>query len=245
MLKIFEKLFNTLFVDKYNCLICGAEIKPNDFCMCDKCKNAMPYNVVYCNKCGCYNNNESEYCLYCQNNIRHFTMARSPFVYKDGAKKLVINLKFYNQKFLAKYMAKSMANCYFSNNFNCNLIVPVPLSIQRKKVRGYNQAEELAKHISKILNLHLETTNLVKIKNNTPQSSLSAFERKENVAGAYKVLDKKPFEGKTILLVDDVFTTGTTCDEICQTLLKAGAKEVFILTFVSAKYELPLEKITS
>jgi len=107
------------------------------------------------------------------------------------------------------------------------VFVPVPLSQKRKKWRGFNQAEEIAKELSLYYNIPLANNVLLKIKDNFSQTDLSGKEREENVRGIFKCISSEAIKNKKILLVDDVFTTGSTMEECALTLKQAGAKEVW------------------
>ncbi len=113
----------------------------------------------------------------------------------------------------------------------CDSIVPVPLSRTRLRERGYNQAELIANHIAKITEKNLLNV-LKRIKHTQAQANLSRKERIENVREAF-VADNK-VNGLRIIVIDDVFTTGSTLNECAKALYKKGAKEVYGLTFASA-----------
>ena len=119
-------------------------------------------------------------------------------------------------------------------NLNCSLIIPVPLSPQRQKQRGFNQAELIAAHISTLLMRPLNTQAVEKIKETEAQTGIgSARIREKNLHGAYKVTDKSAVKGRRILLIDDVITTGSTLNEVAKTLKKAGAESVVCLTYAA------------
>lgn len=106
------------------------------------------------------------------------------------------------------------------------ILVPVPLEKRRLKWRGFNQAEELAKELSKFLKIPMLGDCLLKIKKTFPQVELSEEERKKNVLGAFLVKNKNGIKGRRILLVDDIYTTGSTMEECARVLKIAGAKQV-------------------
>jgi ComF family protein len=101
--------------------------------------------------------------------------------------------------------------------------------IKKKRKRGFNQSEEIAKLISESTGIKL-STNLVKTKETKPQMELNRNERIENVKNCFAIIDKKEIENKTILLLDDVYTTGTTMDQCAKVLKENGAKEVWGLS---------------
>jgi ComF family protein len=113
-------------------------------------------------------------------------------------------------------------------------LIPVPLHPAKEKKRGFNQAQVLAKRLAKIKNIELLERRLVKVKNVPPQTTLKAEERARNVRGAFKVKKPEKLEGKVVLLVDDVYTTGSTLGECSSVLKKAGVREVRAVTVAQA-----------
>lgn len=114
------------------------------------------------------------------------------------------------------------------------VVVPVPLHPKKKRKRGFNQAEIIARELAKIKGVALVKDALAKVRVTPAQTSLLAEERRQNVKGAFGLKRREKIEGKSVLLVDDVYTTGSTIRE-CSTVLKAGgAKEVRALTLAQA-----------
>ena len=122
-----------------------------------------------------------------------------------------------------------IAHLQMSNNvenFREYIIVPVPLEKRRMKWRGFNQAEEIGKHLADYLKLPLVSEVLVKAKPTPPQVELPSKRRKENLRETFFAKNIKSVRGKNILLLDDVYTTGSTMEECARTLRKAGAKKI-------------------
>ena len=113
------------------------------------------------------------------------------------------------------------------NIWNESILIPVPMEKKKMKNRGYNQSEELAKELSKILQIPLSLNNLIKIKQTLPQIKLSAKERQENLKNAFSINNPEELKNKKIFLVDDVYTTGSTMEECAKTLKESGAKQVW------------------
>jgi ComF family protein len=113
-------------------------------------------------------------------------------------------------------------------------VIPVPLFPGKQKKRGFNQATEIARELAKQKNIELVEGGLVKVRRTPPQTSLEASERHKNLKGAYAVVHDQGIKGKTVLLVDDVYTTGSTIQECSVALMKAGALEVRALTIAQA-----------
>lgn len=110
------------------------------------------------------------------------------------------------------------------------ILIPVPLEKSKLKNRGYNQAQELAKELSKILEVNVISGNLIKTRKTLSQKDLSAKERQENIKGAFLVKNPIEVKNKKIFLVDDVYTTGSTMEECANVLKKAGAIQVWGIT---------------
>ena len=107
------------------------------------------------------------------------------------------------------------------------ILLPVPLAKRRLRWRGFNQSEEIGKWLADFLNIPIVNDALIKTRNTIPQIQLSGQERKENIKGAFFVLNKEIIIGKKVLLIDDVYTTGATMEECVKTLKESGAKEIW------------------
>jgi competence protein ComFC len=108
-----------------------------------------------------------------------------------------------------------------------HILVPVPLTKNKLKKRGFNQSEEIAKKLSRNLNISVVADCLIKEKETSAQMELAREERLKNIKGAFSVLNPEKIRGKKILLVDDVYTTGATMEECARVLKRAGAQEVW------------------
>jgi ComF family protein len=131
-------------------------------------------------------------------------------------------------------MAAGLKHYWKANSFD--LLLPVPLHTQRLRERGFNQALLLVKELSRRIGIPYEKTILQKKKPTIPQVNLSGVEREKGVKGAFHVNGKKEkeLEGKSVLLVDDVYTTGATVNECSKVLLRGGAGRVDVLTLAHA-----------
>ena len=113
-------------------------------------------------------------------------------------------------------------------------LIPVPLHPKRKRERGYNQASLLARELARAKGKVMLKKNLVRIDYRPPQTLVEAQNREKNVKGAFALRNVEEIKGKTILLVDDVFTTGATLKECCRELVQGGAKEIKAITVAQA-----------
>lgn len=221
---------NALFPENVTCDICGEELVADTrFCLCASCLEKMPFVGEHiCLNCGVTIDNESDYCIRCQNETHSFRLNRSPLIYENEAKDLVHALKFGKKKYIARTLGALMSDTYIKNRMNAEIIVFVPMTASETKARSFNQAELIAYDIGKRLNIPVLPA-LEKVKDTSAQKELGGKERRENLAGAF-VCVYNQVKDRKILLVDDVFTTGATAEECTKTLLKAKAREVNVLT---------------
>ncbi len=150
-------------------------------------------------------------------------MCVSPFRYDGIFRRAVLRFKFHNSPQYARQLAAAVANAVrreYAVNFD--FVTCVPLSAKSQKERGYNQAALLAKHTARHLHLPYKAT-LIKIRENTAQHSLAKAMRWKNVQGVYALRRKTLLAGKSILLIDDIVTTGNTLRECAHVLEKSGA----------------------
>ena len=113
-------------------------------------------------------------------------------------------------------------------------IIPVPLHWKRQKKRGFNQAQVMAKRLGRLKGVRVVEKRLIRVKNVPPQTSLQGAERAGNVRGAFRVRKGEDLRGKIVLLVDDVYTTGSTLFECSRVLKEAGVKDVRAVTVAQA-----------
>jgi ComF family protein len=207
------------------CINCGRERQY----LCEDCLSLIPINpFVYCL---CEKMEKRNKCDNCKDKYLDKILSATDFNNKI-AKEAIHKLKYGYLEDLSIPLALLILNhlktidCQIDNSF---VIVPVPMHIKKKKRRGFNQSEEIAKLISESTGIPLSTT-LIKTKETKPQMELSRAERIINIKNCFEVKDKKEVENKIILLLDDVYTTGTTMNECAKVLKENKAKEVWGLT---------------
>ena len=243
--------------DRYSCIFCDAELySPNRVGTCPSCAAALPFvGDAYCLKCGKPflpegaerplshvedgevlflpaaddEQRTSGYCAICRHRERHFDRVRSVFAYQGAPRRAIYRLKYGNARYLAPYLAAYLSDLYLSDPIAVDLVVAVPLHRDRYRTRGYNQAHLLAQDLSARLLLEYKPEALSKTRNTQTQTSLSLKDRQENLHGAFAA-DKECVHGKSVLVIDDVLTTGATMSEVALTLKKAGAVHVYGLT---------------
>ncbi|WP_236823847.1 MULTISPECIES: ComF family protein [unclassified Bartonella] len=162
-----------------------------------------------------------------------FSSLRSAVVHKGLARTLAKQLKYGDRLELVSFMANSMILAGHEIINDCDFIIPIPLHFRRFFVRRYNQSAELARYIAEKKKKPFKPGWLVRYRHTRPQVGLYAKERKMNMQNAFKVPSevKTHLKGRSILLVDDVLTTGVTVTVAAKTLKHAGAQKVNVLTF--------------
>ena len=233
-----NKIVEFLFPSNLTCIFCGGELEEENKNICKNCLKNLPVVEKICLRCGSPISSKADYCLTCKNSQRSFDLARAPFIYKDMICDIIYNFKYNGKKYLAKHLAEFMFKTFKEIEkeiLNVDIVVPVPLHIKKRKQRGFNQAELLAKELSKMIDSKLDCNGLVREKNTKTQTKLSYLERQENLKDAFVVKNKKDFKGKVVLLVDDVLTTGSTANHCSKVLKEAGAKAVYVLTFATTE----------
>jgi len=172
--------------------------------------------------------NTEEVTLNHDNERQYFKTACAPFKYREPITDIILALKYGSTGEAAEFLAPYMARSYAAIS-PAGIIVPVPLYKKRQSERGYNQAELLSRGVAKILGLPVNDKALVRVRETRVQKHMTPKERLENLKGAFNVTNKEQVKDKTIILVDDVFTTGSTVNECAKVLLKAGARRVEVL----------------
>jgi len=197
-----------------------------------------PPSFPFCPKCGRFFdiNRKPDLCPDCQEQGWSFSLHRSSFRYEGLIKEIILLYKYGKIKILGQALARKSLSVLAGSELwiGLEVIVPVPLYSSRERERGFNQSEVIARELSRSKKLKLVSRALIKVKDTPPQASLEALARRENVKGVYRVRQKEAIKDKIVLLVDDVFTTGSTIEECSRVLMEAGAKEVRAMTVAQA-----------
>ena len=225
-----------LFFPKF-CLGCKKE----GTYLCDDCRTLLDiaeFNYCLCDKpTRLAPEQKSGKCNRCSDKKLSGLYFALPYKEKLLTKKLIYQFKYSPYlKDLAKTLASILVEHFVISGKNTDeiwkngVLVPVPLDKKKMKSRGYNQSEELAEELSKILQIPAFSESLIKIKSTKSQMELSKKDREKNLESAFKIKNPAKLAGKKIFLVDDVYTTGSTMEECVKTLREAGAKQVWGIT---------------
>lgn len=230
-------LFNA---NGFVCDGCGKELFNYPvYRFCSDCEEKLRQTpALHCEKCGRQTTAQG-LCLDCKQRAPVYTRGFAPFVYIGETAGYINRMKNGNRR-LALYFGERVADYFLQQHAqelgqDPLLVIPVPMTAKRKADRGYNQAEELAESVCNRLQTRgvlaeTDTGVLQKRYETAQQKHLNKKERRENIAGAYHVHNRKACKGRTVLLIDDIHTTGATGDECAERLFKAGATQVYFLT---------------
>ena len=198
--------------------------------VCGVCEKIC--NEYICNKCRVkikqYKKSDvNEYI-----NNKNFNMYAYIFIYDGIIRKKIIKYKFLNSPYLYKFFSNIILDDLKLVDYikNFDIIIPVPIHKKRKKKRGYNQSELIAKEISKKLKIQLQLNVLYKNVNNSPQSTLNQEQRKYNTKDVYILKNKELIKNKNILIFDDIYTTGNTVNECSKIIRNAQVNNIGVLT---------------
>lgn len=227
-INLIKDFFNLFFPNL--CLVCGENLMKQEHHICMSCLHRIPktnYHLV--------NNNPIEKRFWGKVDIVRGT---SFFFFQKGSpfQKLLHALKYKGNKEIGEVLGKyAAADLSESTDFeSVDVIIPVPLHKKKFAKRGYNQSEWIGKGLSLVLDKPQDTKTLIRIKENTTQTKKSVYERFENTEGIFDVTDKESLEGKHILLIDDVLTTGSTLEACIRALSKIKNVKISIFTLAVA-----------
>jgi ComF family protein len=185
-----------------------------------------------CDACG-LPQAHSGLCDRCKQNRPSFRSLRSWAVFEGPVQKALHQLKYRRNIGLGEALAKQMATFIAQLNWTVDVIVPIPLGKTRLKERGYNQVAMVARPLSLTLGMDYRPSAIVRARETRSQVGLTAMERKQNVQNAFKAVEDK-VDGRTVLLMDDVSTTGATLSSAAEALYASGAMDVYAVTIARA-----------
>lgn len=224
-------LLNALFPPR--CAACG-EFVPPSHPLCGDCEGAWPsLSEPGCSVCALpFAAGPSHVCGDCLERAPAFECLHASGVYEGLLLDLVVRLKYRGEERLAAFLGERMAASVVGKT--PDLILPVPLHVARLRERGFNQAVLLARRIGKRLGVATDARLLRKTRPTPPQATLKIDERRKNLKGAFRLEDPSQVSGWSVLLVDDVATTGATLHEAARVLKQAGAARVEALVAARA-----------
>ena len=219
---IIKFLLDLIFPSKPYCFLCNRKLDRASIYICQTCiDNIMPLSGPFCKKCGkplsIEKHVKNNFCIDCQIERHVFVQARSYGRYEGNLKKIINEYKYHGKRQLAEVLGAKMYELLIVLPWpQIDFLVPMPLHIRRLRERGFNQAYFLADILAERSGIPL-FTGLERIKPTEHQTLLDKASRKKNLYGAFRVKNPSKILDKTLILVDDVYTTGTTAGEKLKT----------------------------
>ena len=226
------------------CFLCSVPVsRHREYGVCDSCwDKALTLKIVppRCVSCGLplrnFEDSSEHLCGDCIQQMPPYAGARSFGYYTAELSRLIQGLKFQDRRNLVKLFVPLLAGAFFDSwrREDFDLIVPVPLHVKRKRERGYNQSELLARLLARQIAIPCSRA-LIRVRLTLPQVGLTDSQRLENVRKAFRCTKPQQISERRILLIDDVMTTGATATSASRTLLEGGARRISVLTVARAE----------
>src|SRR5262245_25732383 len=218
-----DTILNLLF--PCACVVCGSRVLERYYgAACPECWSKLELlKPPFCTQCGTPAVAIKGQCGLCRRGETHFDFGRSALLFNETFREIIHHLKYSERVSLAGPLGRILRDCLLREGFQGEVILPVPLHRARERQRGFNQAELLAALLGRAIDRRL----LLRRKNTPSQTGLTRPQRAVKLAGAFAVRGKLP---ECVIVVDDVYTTGSTLNEIARTLKRAGAARVEVLT---------------
>lgn len=230
MKKYKEKILSLFWPEV--CPFCAQACKKG---ICDGCRKRLESIRIKeprCMRCGKQiQSMEKEYCYDCLHTYHYYDRGRSLWHHREPVNQSIYQFKYHNQRRYGVIYVQEILRLYKQEilSWKPDMIMPIPLHPKRRRKRGYNQAQILAELIGKETGIPVDSTHLIRRKNTRPQKTLGHKLRKKNLRDAFAV--KKEFRPvKTVILVDDIYTTGNTIDAAAYVLKQEGVLNVYFLT---------------
>ena len=215
-----------------HCVVCGHDGE----WLCPDCVASFHYvQPPICGMCG-RPLSHGDLCTNCSRHPLEIDGIRAATYFEGSIRQTIHHFKYKGTQVLAPYLGKLIAQAWHSASLPVSTIVPVPLHPQRLRQRGYNQSALLARELSKHLDLPVIENCLLRVRPTRPQVGLGAAERRMNVQDAFQCTDQR-LEGKNIMLIDDVCTTGATLEACAHALYEQGSQVVWALVLAREHHD--------
>lgn len=232
MKQLASSVFNKLM--PLHCLLCHEDVQQHP-AICSHCYDQLPWLTSCCSVCSiALPEGVSGPCGECQSSSRAYLKVHALFEYAQPLDSLITKMKFGQQLGAARLLGELMSDYFKHQSIDLSgfAVLPVPLHKQRLRERGYNQSLEVARPLAKAWQLPLLSSAVLRQQPTRAQSGLSAKARVRNLKGAFTVSEQAL--PASVLIVDDVITTGATINELSKTLAKAGVEKIEIATIARA-----------
>jgi ComF family protein len=222
---VWEAILDLVYPSR--CVVCD---RLGQGALCESCRaKVQPVAGPHCERC--QEPGAEGICPHCRNHPPAFVVARAAALFETPIRDAIHALKYDKRESVAEPLADILEEVWKQEAelHSVEALVPLPIHRRREKERGFNQSALLAQRLSQRLSLPVLEGVLSRPVYRRPQVGLSAADRASNVEGVFQVSPSEAVAGRKLLLVDDVMTTGATCNEAARTLLQAGAAEVRVL----------------
>ncbi|MBQ7563141.1 MAG: ComF family protein [Lachnospiraceae bacterium] len=234
--KLLSGLLN--FIYPARCPVCGDIIVPQGESCCLSCRGRLKYvEEPYCLKCGKpLAKEDEEFCSDCLRKNRLFDYGRVVFIYDELMSKSIYSFKYGGRQEYASFYAEEILKRYERQikEISPDALVPIPLHKSRYRKRGYNQAELIAAELSKRSGVPVLPRLLERAKKTRPQKDLNEAERENNLKRAFK-MGRNDVSLETVLLIDDIYTTGSTLDSAAGCLRESGVQRVYFIVLSTSQ----------
>lgn len=214
------------------CPVCQEAVEDRGERICGICRTRLPYiRAHFCQSCGKPLLMEGqEYCGDCARKRRWFERGRAPFIYDEVMRKSIAGFKYGRRREYAAFYAEEILNRCAKDmlGWHGDVFVPIPLHASRKRGRGFNQAELLARQMSRRSGVPVDAGLLLRVKKTRAQKELNDHERLTNLKDAFSVR-KGQVPYQNIILVDDIYTTGSTVNAAAKALKERGVRNVYFV----------------
>jgi len=206
--------------------------------ICEQCSKKLSYiESPRCLKCGKpVDNAETEFCYDCSRVKHIYSQGVGVWAYTNEIKNSIYQFKYHNKREYGEFYGYEVKNRYESiiKSWNADVLIPVPLHKSKLRKRGYNQAEIIAKSIGTFLDIPVDSQLLNRKKKTLAQKELNDKERLKNLENAF-IIGGKVVKYKNVIIVDDIYTTGTTIDACSKILIDAGVAKVYYISLCIGK----------
>lgn len=236
-LKQFLELFlNALYPRR--CPVCDGIVMPKGHFVCQECHKKLSYvRQPICKKCGKeLISDRMEYCPDCLRHQRSFDYGLALLNYNEAARHSMAKIKYNNKRQYLEFYGAAISRRFEKQilRMRADALIPVPVHPSRRRKRGFNQAELLAREIGRRLDIPVCRDLLVRTRKTLPQKELNPAERLKNLEQAFQVR-KAAGNIRSVILVDDIYTTGSTAEACTRALRQAGVEHVYVLSICIGK----------
>jgi ComF family protein len=238
LLNVLEKAWKAVrqWIFPLRCPVCDGIVVPYGEKICADCIEKLKIiSSDWCLRCGKKLENEGEYCYDCRRKKHEFIRGRSLYSY-DSAAMSIYRFKYGGRAEYADYFGEEIYRYLgdFIREVRPDALIPIPLHKKRMRARGYNQAALLAESVGRYSGVPVYNNLLLRIRNTAALKTLNPTQRQNNLKKAF-IMSRNDVKLKTVILIDDIYTTGSTIDEACRVLKDAEIQNIYFITLAGGK----------